>query len=208
MNIAFIGNGNMTYALGKNWLGDHALFISGRSAQKSADLAARLNARSGTIAEAIEFAEVIVLAVPAEVAEQTMAEHAPQDGYKGKVIIDITNPVSVETFVSTRADRSSVTEALEAVYPKAHFAKAFNMAHAAVWELDEKRFNGKRHATLYSAADEANEVVATLIEQTGCEAVHVGDNKHAYQLEASAAMVIKFLFAGAPTDTVLDFTTR
>jgi predicted dinucleotide-binding enzyme len=204
MKISFIGNGAMTKALAVNWKDKHELFISGRSSEKSEQMAKELNAMHGTIDEAIDFADVLLLAVPADVAEQTLAEHAKSHGYAGKLIIDISNPVSPETFTTTREDRSSVTEVLEKNYPKAMFGKSFNMAHTSVWQNAVKLYAGKPLNVLFTAHDNAKQTLAALINDMKANPVYLGNNQHAYQLEASAAIVIKFLFAGAPAETTLN----
>jgi len=208
MKISFIGNGGMTKALAVNWKDEHELFISGRTIEKSAQMALELNAIHGSIDEAINFANVIILAVPADVAEQTLAEHAGSHGYAGKLIIDISNPVSPETFTTTRADRSSVTEVLEKAYPDAMFGKSFNMAHTSVWENPDKLYAGRTLSVLFTAHENAKHTLATLIKDMGANPVYLGNNQHAYQLEAAAAIVIKFLFAGAPAETTLNLVNH
>lgn len=208
MKVSFIGNGGMTKSLAMNWSKEHDIFISGRNEEKSKELANALDAKFGSIAQAIDYADVIILAVPADAAEATLAENTPDDNYASKIIIDISNPVSPETFTTTREDRSSVTETVEKMFPKAHFAKAFNMAHTSFWEMTDKTYSGELAKTLYTADNVAKEAVEKLINDTGTTPVLVGDNKHAYQLEAAAAMVIKFLFSGSPGDTILNFVTQ
>ncbi len=50
----------------------------------------------------------------------------------------------------------------------------------------------------------ANSKVAELIGDLGCEPVDVGELRYSRLLEASAAIVIKFLFAVRDTRTVLN----
>lgn len=203
MKIAFIGYGGMTTALAGNWQGKHELFVSGRDDNKAAEVAARFNAAHGTVSDAVAFAEVVVLAVPASVVEDTVKSLAAS-AFDGRTVIDISNPVDTESFVSTRPDRSSVTEAVAALLPGAHLGKAFNMAHTSVWEAEDKTFDGRRLTSLYTADGPATDVIARLIEDTASEPVLLGGNAHAYQLEAAAAIVIKFLFSGRDSNTVLN----
>jgi predicted dinucleotide-binding enzyme len=208
MKISFIGNGAMTKALAVNWQSQHDQFISGRSIEKSQVLAQQLNAKYGSVEEAIDFADVIVLAVPAAVAVQTMADYAKSHGFKNKVIVDISNPISTETFTSTIESRTSITEILAKQYPKASFGKAFNMAHTSVWENPDKMYSDKLMTVLFSADEVAATIIATLIRDLGAKPVMLGGNEHAYQLEAAAAIVIKFLFSGADGSTILNLVSK
>ena len=79
------------------------------------------------------------------------------------------------------------------------------MAQVAVWESPDMTFDGRRMVTLFTADTErASEAVATLIRDVGSEALRLGSNAHAYQLEAAAAIVITFLFAGRDPQTILN----
>lgn len=206
MRIGFIGSGAMTQALASKWRGKHALFLSGRDLDKAAKVAAGLDARSGTAREAVEFGEVVVLATRAEDALEAIQQAGGDAAFAGKVVVDINNPVNIETFLTTREDGESLTEAIQRVLPSAEVGKAFNMAQAAVWQDADMTYDGRTMVTLYTAgSDQASEVIAELIGDVGSEPLKLGGNAHAYQLEAAAAMVIKFLFAGRDPHTIFSF---
>lgn len=205
MKIGFIGTGGMTRALAIKWKGKHDLYFGGRDLAKAEQLAQAHGGISGTIADAVAFADVIVLSIPADTILEAIEKAGGARAFIGKVVIDITNPVNLQTFVSTRAGNGSNTEALAAALPSAHVAKAFNMAHTSVWQDPDMTFDGRRLVALFTADDMAAEPVSALIADTGAEPLRVGDNRHAYQLEAAAAIVIKFLFSGRDGATVLNF---
>lgn len=206
MNIGFIGAGAMARALASKWRARHDLFLGGRDVSKAADVAGRYGAGSGTVAEAAAFGEVVVLATPHDAVFSAIDQAGGAGAFEGKVVIDINNPVSIETFRTTRDDGRSLTEAIQDALPGAAVVKAFNMAQAAVWESLDMRFDGRTMVTLYTAdTDGASEVIETLIRDVGCEPLKLGGNAHAYQLEAAAAMVIKFLFAGRDPMTIFNF---
>lgn len=125
--------------------------------------------------------------------------------FAGKVVIDINNSISLETFLTTRDDGRSLTEAIAEALPGAHVGKAFNMAQVAVWEDPDMTYDGRQMVTLYTADEAADAVIAALIADVGAAPLRLGDNGHAYQLEAAAAMVIKFLFAGRDPHTIFNF---
>lgn len=204
MKIGFIGHGSMAKALAGKWRGKHQLFFGGRNVDRAAEAASPFGAGSGTAAEAVAFGEVIVLATRAETVFEAIEQAGGPEAFAGKTVLDINNPVSIETFVTTREDGSSLTEAIARALPDAHLGKAFNMAQARVWASPDMSFDGRTLVTLFTADDAAAEAISELIADTGSEPVRLGSNAHAYQLEAAAAIVIKFLFAGRAPETVLN----
>ena len=206
MKIGFVGSGSMARALASKWQHKHELFLSSRDPKRAAEAAAPYGAASGTAGEAVAFAEVVVLATRHEDVFDAIEQAGGPEAFAGRVVVDINNPVSIETFLGTRTDGRSLTEALQVHLPDAQVGKAFNMAQASVWEDPDMVYDGRRLVTLYTAdADRADAVLGELIEDVGSEPLRLGSNAHAYQLEAAAAMVIKFLFAGRDPHTVFNF---
>ncbi len=89
---------------------------------------------------------------------------------------------------------------MEFVVPGAHVGKAFNMAQARVWENPDMGFDGRTLESVFTATD----TISGLIADVGSEPVRLGGNAHAYQLEAAAAIVIKFLFSGRVPETLFN----
>ena len=79
------------------------------------------------------------------------------------------------------------------------------MCQASVWEMEPPEFDGRKLTALYCGDESAaKSTVAELIECLGCEPVDVGELRYARLLEASAGIVIKFLFSGRDMYTVLN----
>jgi hypothetical protein len=112
--------------------------------------------------------------------------------------------VRAMTFTTTRHDGRSLTQAIADALPGAAVGKAFNMAQARVWADPDKTFDGRQMVTLYTADAGADATIADLIAEVGAAPVRLGGNDRAYQLEAAAAIVIRFLFAGGDAHTILD----
>ncbi len=205
MKIGIIGSGGMAKALAGNWAAKHEVMLSGRTTEKAAGVADEIGARAGTPEEAAAFGDVVVLATRWEDVFSGIDSAGGPAAFAGKVVVDINNPVSIETFLTTREDGRSLTQALSDHLPGAHVGKAFNMAQVAVWEDDDMTYDGRRMVTLYTADEGADAVIAELIEDVGAEPLRLGGNEHAYQLEAAAAIVIKFLFAGRDPQTIFNF---
>lgn len=205
MKIGIIGAGGMAAALTGKWIVKHDVMISGRDLDKTVATAARLGSRSGTAAEAAAFGEVIVLATRWQDVFSAIESAGGPEAFSGKVVIDINNPVSIETFLSTREDSRSLTQAISEVLPGAQVGKAFNMAQVAVWEDEDMTYDSRQMVTLYTSSPSADGVISELIADVGAEPLRLGGNEHAYQLEAAAAIVIKFLFAGRDPHTIFNF---
>ena len=215
MKIAFIGYGNMARSLSTRWAPKHDVFIGGRNPERAGELANQIRAAgSGTISGAVQFGEVIVIATPANAVEDAIQSGGGANAFSGKVVIDINNPVSVpggphdnkgDYYLPSRFDEGSLAEHIAALIPNADVVKAFNMCQASVWEMDPPKFDGRKLTALYCGDNsEAKSKVAELIECIGCEAVDVGELKYSSLLEASACIVIKFLFSGRDMHTVLN----
>jgi len=215
MKIGFIGYGNMAQALSKRWAPSHEVFIGGRNQQSASALAEKIQAHgSGSMAEAVEFGDVIVLATPAGVVAEAINRAGGAAAFAGKVVIDINNPVNVpdgphnnsgEHYLPASFEEGSLAEHIAALVPDAHVVKAFNMCQASVWEMNPPHFDDRQLVTLYCGDDAtANAQVVKLIECLGCEAVDLGGLKYARLLEPAACIVIKFLFSGRDVHTVLN----
>ena len=205
MKIGFVGAGGMAQALAGKWASKHELMLSGRTPEKTLEAAKSVGAKVGTAREAVAFADVVVLATRWEDVFTAIDAAGGAAAFEGKTVIDINNPVSIETFLTTRDDGRSLTQAIAEALPGAHVGKAFNMAQVAVWEDPDMTYDGRQMVTLYTADDTADDTIAQLIADVGAEPLRLGSNDHAYQLEAAAAMVIKFLFAGCDPHTIFNF---
>jgi len=215
MKIGFIGYGSMAKALSARWSPHHDVYIGGRDLERAAALAEAIEASgSGSVAEAVTFGDVVVMATPAGAVEHAIEQAGGAAAFEGKVVLDINNPVSVPggphdqsgiPYLPHAFPEGSLSERIAALLPGSQVVKAFNMSQASVWEMDPPNFDGRKLVTLYCGGDEqAKEVVHGLIESLGCEAVDLGDLCYARLLEAAACIVIKCLFEGHDLKTVLN----
>jgi 8-hydroxy-5-deazaflavin:NADPH oxidoreductase len=207
MKIAFIGYGNMTASLASRWVAKHQIFISGRDIAKAQKLAETLGhgTQHGSVKDGAAFGEVVVLATPHDAVFSAIDAAGGAAAFAEKTVLDINNPVTPDDFLAKTFEGKSLSEAIAAHIPSAHVVKAFNMCEAKVWQMDSPVFDGRKLVTLYCGDNaEAKSRIATLITEIGCEAVDLGELKYARSLEPAAAIVIKFLFAGHDSRTVLN----
>ncbi|HIC67902.1 MAG TPA: NADPH-dependent F420 reductase, partial [Candidatus Latescibacteria bacterium] len=94
MKIGILGGtGRMGRGLARGYAAvGHEVFLGSRSAQRASDAASEMDGEvsGGSLAEAAEFGELVVLAVPFGDAVATV--ESVQDSLAGKIVIDITNP--------------------------------------------------------------------------------------------------------------------
>ncbi|MGB6717333.1 MAG: NAD(P)-binding domain-containing protein, partial [Candidatus Acidiferrales bacterium] len=95
MNIAILGAGNVGGALGKGWAAKGHSIYFGVPEPKSEKISALVksigkNARAGTVHEAAEGAEVLVLAIPWPATRDAVLAAGK---LAGKIVVDCTNPL-------------------------------------------------------------------------------------------------------------------
>ena len=174
MRIGTLGNGLMADALAGQWVkAGHDVMIGGRSADRAAELAHRIGAVPGSLQEATTYGEILLLAVPAEVAVQTVAA---LDLPPGRILIDCSNALNHKDFT---LDQPAVAEAIARAAPQARVVKAFNLAADSVWR------NPPAGLGVPICADDPQALaeVGRLIRDLGCEPVPAGGLRRARLLE-------------------------
>ena len=209
MRIGVLGAGMMTEALAGAWVkAGHDVLIGGRTPQKSAELANRIGASVGTLREAAEFGEVILLAVRREgLAETLERAGAPEGTLAGKTVIDCGNAVDITDFSLVTWEGKSLAEQAQHLAPGSHVVKAFNQAHARVWQMTPPSFDGRPLAVPCAGDDEGKEIACELIRDLGAEPLDAGDLSQARHLEAMAIVMIKLLFSGYDPHSVFAFVS-
>jgi predicted dinucleotide-binding enzyme len=182
MRIGIVGagriGGNCATQFAK---GGHEVKLSGRDPSKLEGLATEIGdaASIGTPAEAAEFGEVVVFAVPWDGFDDAVAAAGPLDG---KIVIDTTNqygssemPADGQTGASFHAGR----------VPGARYTKSFNTLTSAFQAEVAFRPEADRVVQWVCGDDEeAKKLVAGLIADAGYVPVDVGANADAAVMEA------------------------
>lgn len=131
-SISIIGPGNMARALaGRALAGGNAVEIIGRDQAKAKELAATLGGAPVGTAGAAPTGDIVILAAPYAGAAAVVREYG--DALRGKIIVDITNPVApdLQGFV-VPDDSSGAQEIAKAAPDDAHVVKAFNTVFSHV----------------------------------------------------------------------------
>ena len=195
MKIAIIGAGNVGTALGKAWASAGHLVIFGvrnpSGGKTQPPTAAGIS--SMTIPDAVRECSIVVLAVP----WNAVADAAKAMGnVKGKIVIDCTNPLSLNAEGSLSLALGSTTsgaEEIERMLPGAQVAKAFNTyGYENFADSKYPGYGDLKPVMFYcSDSDEANTVVATLASDIGFEPVATGGLGMSRSLEPLALMWIR-----------------
>jgi 8-hydroxy-5-deazaflavin:NADPH oxidoreductase len=209
MRIGTLGAGMMSEALAGQWArAGHEVMVGGRSPEKAAALAGRIGARPGTLAEAAEFGEAVLLAVRRDGLVTALEQAGAGAGsLAGKTVIDCGNAVDVSDFSLVTWEGQSLAEQAQHLAPGSHVVKAFNLCHAKVWQMSPPVFDGRPLAVPFAGDDEGKGAVSRLVSDLGCNPLDAGDLRQARHLEAMAIVIIRLLFSGYDPYSVFTFAS-
>ncbi|WOX14354.1 NADPH-dependent F420 reductase [Streptomyces sp. N50] len=186
-SISIIGLGNMAGALaGRALAGGNAVEIIGRDPAKAKGLAGTLGGASVGTPGASPAGDIVVLAVPYASAAAVVSEYG--DALRGKVIIDITNPVAPDLQGFVTPDGSSGAQEIAKAAPaSAHVVKAFNTLFSDVLAAGPAE---GRSLDVFIAGDDAQAKarVSEFVESLGLRPMDAGELPMARALENVALL--------------------
>ena len=200
MKITVIGAGNMGSAFVKQLSrAGHQVSVSARHLDKAQALAAaNAGVRAVAISEAATSADVFILATgygDAVNALQSVGD------LTGKVVIDITNPLTADYMGLTLGYSTSAAEEIAKALPGASVVKAFNTVLAQVLAEGADFGQGQTVPVFIAGDDEhAKATTKALAESIGFTTVDAGSLKNARYLEPLAGLNI-YLAYGAGLGT-------
>jgi len=191
MTIAIIGTGNMAKGLaGAFSKAGYPVTFGSREADKAREAARELggNISGADIASATGNADIVVLAIPFDAAADAIAAAG---GLEGKIVIDITNPLTADYSGLTIGHSTSAGEEIQKLAPKAKVVKAFNTIFASVLQAGGKI--GDKPATVFIAGDDAaaTQAVEAVVAKSGFVPVQVGGLSVSRYLEPVAGLNIQ-----------------
>jgi predicted dinucleotide-binding enzyme len=173
ISISIIGTGNMAAALaGRALAGGNAVEVVGRDPTKTRGLAAALDGATVGTAGHTPAGDIVIVAVPYASAAAVVGEYG--DALRGKVVIDITNPITPDfTGFVTPEGSSGAQEIAKAAPAGAHVVKAFNTLPSDV--LAAGSVDG-RPLDVFIAGDDpqAKARVSAFIESLGMRPLDAG----------------------------------
>jgi predicted dinucleotide-binding enzyme len=200
MKITVIGAGNMGSAFVKQLTrAGHRVSLTARDSGKAAEVAAANPGATVVVASrAAEDADAIIVATG--YGDAVAALRSIGD-LKGKVVIDITNPLTPDYMGLTLGHDTSAAEEIAKAIPGAEVVKAFNTVFAQVLAQGAD-FGDGRKVTVFVAGDSerGKQTARALAESMGFETVDAGNLKNARYLEPLAGLNI-YLGYGARLGT-------
>ena len=200
MNILLLGAGNMGSALARQFSqAGHTVQIATRSLDKAQAVASAFPGVAAVdISGSASAADVVIVATPNDQAIAALTQAGPLDG---KIIVDITNPLTPDYMGLTIGHSTSAAEEIAKAFPAAEVVKGFNTLFAQV--LGEgAEFAGGQKAPAFVAADSerAKATAKSLAESIGFDVIDAGPLKNARYLEPLAGLNI-YLGYGAGQGT-------
>jgi predicted dinucleotide-binding enzyme len=185
MRIGIVGAGNIGANAGRQFVrvGHEVLFSFSRDSTKLQRLAGVLGprARAGSPREAVEFGEVVMLAVPWGTIDEALRAAGP---LAGKVLIDTTNQFG-PTGVLTLPDGVPAAVFNDRRMPGVRHVKAFNTLTAGFQAAVAGRSGDDRAAMFLAGEDaDARQIVAALIAEIGFAPVDLGGWDQVWIMEA------------------------
>jgi predicted dinucleotide-binding enzyme len=183
MDITIIGTGNMARGLATRALaGGHSVTLLGTETAKAEALADELSGdvRAGQVGDPL-VGDVVALAVWYAVVDDVLRRYGDQ--LDGKVLVDITNPIDVESFEPLELEAGSAAQEIAAKAPGAKVVKAFNTTFAGT--LGEGRVAGHPLDVLIASDDaEAKQTLSGMVADAAMRPIDAGPLKRARELEA------------------------
>jgi 8-hydroxy-5-deazaflavin:NADPH oxidoreductase len=190
MDVTVIGAGNMGRGIGMRLVsGGNRVKILDNDPDQAKELAEALeaNARNGGGAEAGAAGdplsgEVVVLAVWYDGAQAAVEQYGDQ--LAGKIVVDISNPVDVNTFdgLVTPPESSAAEELAKKVPREAKMVKAFNTTFAGTL-VEGKVADQPLDVFIGGDDEEAKQAVAELARAGGLNPIEAGALRRARELE-------------------------
>ena len=200
MKVTVIGAGNMGSAFVKQLTrAGHQVSVTARNLDKARTVAAaNPGAAAVNAGNAAAGADVVVLATA---FDDAIAALRSVGNLQGKVVIDITNPLTADYMSLTLGHSTSASEEIARAVPGAEVVKAFNTVFAPVL-AEGADFGGGRKVSVFLASDSpaAKETARQLADSMGFETIDAGSLKNARYLEPLAGLNI-YLGYGAGLGT-------
>jgi hypothetical protein len=191
MKIGIIGSGAAGKALGFGFASEgHEVTLGTRSpnSEKILQWVAQTGrgVKSGTFEETAQFAELIVFCPLFRAAEDIIKLAGPEN-FKGKIVIDTTNPIADEPPVNgvlkyTTTGRESAGELIQKWLPDSKVVKAFNsIGNASMYK--PKFDEGQPTMFICGNDDDAKKNVTGILESFGWDVMDSGSIKASNALE-------------------------
>lgn len=166
MNITIFGKGNMGQGIGKNFeaAGATVTYYDSKTPAKT-------------------LGDIVIMAVPYPALDGLVQQYGA--ALKGKIVVDITNPLDFDTWDSlvVPADSSAAQE-LQAKLPDSKVLKAFNTTFAGTLQAGKVGDQVQTTVLVAGDSDQAKATFKTALADSPLQVLDAGPLKRARELEA------------------------
>ncbi|MFH5884130.1 NADPH-dependent F420 reductase [Halalkalibaculum sp. DA3122] len=198
MKVGILGSGDVGKALGDGFIKyGHPVMMGSRTPQAEnvqqwLKKAGR-KASAGTFEEVADYGEILVLAVAWSGCESAL-RLAGKSNFKGKTVLDVTNPLIFEEGKPPRlalGHTDSGGEQVQRWLPDAHIVKVFNIVGNAHM-VDPDFPGGPPDMFICGNNDDAKETVMEICELFGWYVIDIGGIEGARELEPMCILWVKY----------------
>jgi predicted dinucleotide-binding enzyme len=195
MNIGIIGAGNVGTGLAKHLIskGHQVLFSFSKDPEKLAATARSFGARSGTVPEAIAFADIVVLATPWSATAAALQQAGEVVGRK--ILWDCTNALKPDMSGLSIGTTNSAGEEIARLAPWARVVKAIppfaEIMHSGSMRIADQQ------STIFVCGDDADAkaAVQTLLTQLDMAPYDAGQLRNARYTEPAGFLMVQLAYA-------------
>jgi predicted dinucleotide-binding enzyme len=176
LRIGVVGSGHIGGTIGGLWVkAGHPVMFSSRHPEELKELVAGLGplARAGTVAQAIEFGDVIFVAVPYGALPQLGQDY--RDALKGKIVLDAGNAVTTrDGAIANEAERDGIGVTSQKYLAGTRLVRAFNTMSYMIFAKEANRAAPRLAIPIAGDDPDAVQVAAGLVRDAGFDPVIVG----------------------------------
>jgi predicted dinucleotide-binding enzyme len=184
-----IGSGRLGSTVGGLLIAaGHPVMFSSRDPDQTAALVVKLGPRAsaGSVAEAIDFGDVVFLAVPYAAMPELGRDHGAR--LAGKVVLDAGNAIEArDGAIASEVEQNGIGLTSQKYLPGARLVRAFNTLGTGILEREAGRAEPRLAIPIAGDDAAAVQVAATLVRDAGFEPVVVGKLADARRLQRGTA---------------------
>jgi 8-hydroxy-5-deazaflavin:NADPH oxidoreductase len=190
--IAVIGTGNMGKGIAGSFAkASYQVFLGSRNRETAKEVAAQIGQSRITGVsnlEAVKRANIVFLAIPYQENNETINEL--KTALKGKIVVDISNPLNATYDGLTTEPDHSAAESVAAHLPESRVVGAFKNTLAGVFY--EPYFDGDQKSTVLVIGDDekAKAEVIELINELPFQALDAGSLQKARTIEQLTVLIL------------------
>jgi 8-hydroxy-5-deazaflavin:NADPH oxidoreductase len=191
LKIGIIGSGHIGSTVGSLWVNSgHPVMFSSRHPEELASLVQGLGslAKAGTVAEAIEFGDVVFIAVPYGAYPQIGKDYGSK--LTGKVVLDAGNAVAARDGgdLTAEAKEEGIGVTSAKYLPGARIVRAFNSMGYRFFASEANRSGARMAIPMAGDDKDALNTASTLVHDAGFDPVVIGPLARAKDFQQGAPL--------------------